>query len=37
MELPPIEKRYAHKPELLDFEKGDIRNTKEEYDKINRK
>ena len=37
MELPPIDKRIAHKPEKLDFNNGDSRNTKEEYDKLNRK
>ena len=37
MKLPPLEKRTAHKPEKLDFNHGDVRNTKEEYYKINRK
>ncbi len=37
MQLPPIEKRYSHKPERLDFDHGDVKNTKEEYYKLNRK
>ena len=37
MKLPPVEKRVAHKPERLDFNNGDVRNTKKEYEKINRK
>lgn len=37
MELPPVEKRFAHKPEKLDFNHGDVKNTKEEYNKLNRK
>ena len=37
MKLPEEDKRYAHRPEGLDFNKGDSLNTKKEYDKINRK
>ena len=37
MKLPPVEKRYAHKPENFDFNHGDIKITKEEYNKLNRK
>ena len=37
MELPPENERFAHKPEKLDFNSGDYRNTREEYDKLNRK
>ena len=37
MKLPPIEERFAHKPERLDFNRGDVLNTKEEYNKLNRK
>ena len=37
MKLPPEEKRIAHKPERLDFNHGDVRNTKEEYNKLNKK
>ncbi len=34
MELPKEDKRIAHKPEKLDFNTGDFKNTKEEYDKL---
>ena len=36
MELPPIEKRYAHAPRKIDFKEGDVRNTIEEYNKLNK-
>ena len=37
MELPPVEKRYAHSPRKMDFNEGDSCNTIEEYNKLNRK
>ena len=37
MKLPPESKRFSHKPEKLDFNDGDVKNTKEEYNKIKRK
>ena len=37
MKLPPKEKQVAHKPEKLDFENGDVKNTKEEYNRLKRK
>ena len=37
MTLPPAKKRVAHKPEKLDFNEGDNLNTKEEFNKLNRK
>ena len=37
MELPPIEKRFAHAPRKIDFNEGDVRNSVEEYNKLNRK
>ena len=37
MELPPMEKRYAHAPRKIDFNEGDVRNTIEEYNKLNGK
>ena len=37
MELPPKDKQVAHKPIYLDFNHGDNLNTKEEYNKLNKK
>lgn len=37
MEIPPVEKRIAHKPLKLEFDKGMNLNTKEEYYKLNKK
>lgn len=37
LELPPVEKRYAHAPRKIDFNAGDVCNTIEEYNKLNRK
>lgn len=37
MKLPPVEKREAHSPYLVDFSHGLSYNTREEYNKLNRK
>ena len=37
MTLPPKDKQFAHKPLKLDFNNGISLNTKEEYNKINKK
>lgn len=37
MKYPPKEKQVAHKPLILDFNNGMVKNTKEEYDKLNKK
>ena len=36
MELPPKEKRYAHAPRKIDFNEGDVCDTIEEYNKLNK-
>ena len=37
LELPPMEMRFAHSPRRIDFNEGDVRNTVDEYNKLNRK
>ena len=37
MELPPVEKRFAHAPRKIDFKNGDVCDTILEYNKVNKR